>query len=82
MNDERYQELIRKRDSTGLTDEEADELGKMIAERDGVTYSNASGREHPEGEAEEGQPYSEAQVQELRQHPEVQDAPEGSEKAS
>jgi hypothetical protein len=82
MNEQRFQELIRKRDAKGLTDKEADELGRMIAERDGVPYANSSGRDHPEEEAEEGQPYSEAEVRDLKKHSEVQDVPEGSEKAS
>ena len=41
MDDERYKELETKRDDIGLTDEEADELGRMIAERDGTDYENA-----------------------------------------
>jgi hypothetical protein len=82
MNEQRYQELIRKRDTSGLTDEEANELGRMIAERDGAPYGNATGREHPEAETGHEQPYSEAELEERKRHPEVEDAPEGSEKAS
>lgn len=82
MEDQRFQELIRKRDSSGLTDEEANELGRMIAERDGVPYSNASRRDHPEGEPDREQPYSEAEVKDLKRHSDVQDTPEESEKAS
>jgi hypothetical protein len=82
MNEQRFQELIRKRDTSGLTDEEANELGRMIAERDGAPYGNAAGLEHPEAETGEKQPYSEAELEELKRHPEVEDAPEGSEKAS
>ncbi len=82
MDENRFEELTRKRDTSGLTDEEADELGRMIAERDGVPYANASRRDHPETETDEEQPYSEAEVEELKQHPEVRDSPEGSEKAS
>ena len=37
----RYEELLAKRDSEGLTREEADALGKLIAEREGRPYSNA-----------------------------------------
>jgi hypothetical protein len=41
MDDERFAELKRKRDSEGLTDDEADELGRLMAEREGKPYSNA-----------------------------------------
>jgi hypothetical protein len=41
MDDERFAELERKRDSEGLTDDEADELGRLMAEREGKPYSNA-----------------------------------------
>jgi hypothetical protein len=41
MDAERYSELVVKRDDVGLTDEEADELGRMIAEREGADYENA-----------------------------------------
>ncbi len=37
----RYEDLTAKRDSEGLTDDEADELGRLIAEREGKPYSNA-----------------------------------------
>jgi hypothetical protein len=38
---DRYQELIDKRDGPGLSDEEADELGRLMAEREGRDYANA-----------------------------------------
>jgi hypothetical protein len=41
MDVERYDELVTKRDDVGLTDDEADELGRMIAEREGAAYENA-----------------------------------------
>jgi hypothetical protein len=41
MDTARYEELTAKRDDVGLTDEEADELGKMVAEIEGQTYGNA-----------------------------------------
>ena len=37
----RYEELLEKRDTAGLTDQEADELGRLIAEREGRAYANA-----------------------------------------
>jgi hypothetical protein len=41
MDEQRFQTLLKKRDETGLSDEEADELGRMFAEREGGDYSNA-----------------------------------------
>ena len=41
MDTTRYEELTAKRDDVGLTDEEADELGKMVAEIEGKAYGNA-----------------------------------------
>jgi hypothetical protein len=76
MDERRFQELVKKRDSEGLSDEEANELGRMIAERSGDAYSNAGAREEVEAEPGEEQPYSEAEVQELKLHPDVQEAPE------
>ena len=42
MDTTRYEELTVKRDGVGLSDEEADELGKMVAEIEKRAYSNAS----------------------------------------
>jgi hypothetical protein len=44
MNEERYRELIAKRDGPGLSDAEAAELGRMEAEREGKPYGDAT---HP-----------------------------------
>lgn len=38
MDDLRYQELMDKRDRMGLSNSEASELGRMIAERMGKPY--------------------------------------------
>lgn len=38
---DRYQQLIEKRDSEGLTEDEANELGRLMAERRGEEYANA-----------------------------------------
>ncbi|HEY1330248.1 MAG TPA: hypothetical protein VGH10_02100 [Actinomycetota bacterium] len=46
MDEARYQELIAKRDGPGLTNDEANELGKLMAEQAGAKYSHA----HPVGE--------------------------------
>ena len=51
---DRYQQLLDKRRESGLADEEADELGRMMAERDGQEYSNAKGRR--QGAPESGPP--------------------------
>jgi hypothetical protein len=82
VDDRRFQELLEKRDTSGLTNEEANELGRMIAERDGQPYSNASEQDHPKRQSGKDQPYSEAEVQDLKEHSEVRDAPEESQKAS
>jgi hypothetical protein len=81
MDDQRFQELIRKRDSSGLTGDEANELGRMIAEREGAPYSNASEQGPPEGDADEEQAYSEAELKDLKEYSDVQDAPEEAEEA-
>jgi hypothetical protein len=41
MDTARYEALTAKRDDVGLTDDEADELGKMMAELEGREYENA-----------------------------------------
>ena len=47
----RFGELMEKRKRIGLTDQEAAELGKLVAEREGQSYWSAqSSREHPESE--------------------------------
>jgi hypothetical protein len=79
MDERRFQELERKRDSEGLSDEEANELGKMIAERQGQAYGNAGDREEAEAETDREEPYSEAEVKELKQHPDVQETSEEKE---
>ena len=48
MDEARMKELQAKRKTNGLTDEEADELGHLYAEKAGKPYSNA--RHEPEAE--------------------------------
>lgn len=48
MDSQRFQELERKRDTEGLSDEEANELGRMMAEQRGQPYQNADTRQHPD----------------------------------
>jgi hypothetical protein len=42
MSEDRYSELIEKRDSAGLSLEEAEELGKLMAEREGKEYEGSA----------------------------------------
>jgi hypothetical protein len=44
MGEDRYQQLVEKRDRSGLSDEEADELGRLMAEREGRPYGGAQAR--------------------------------------
>lgn len=48
MDQARYEELIRKRDTVGLTRKEADELGRLLAESEGRPYGNADEVETPD----------------------------------
>jgi hypothetical protein len=49
MDERRFEELKEKRRVKGLTDDEADELGRMFAEEAGKPYSNARhGMQEPE----------------------------------
>jgi hypothetical protein len=51
MDEARFEELKRKRRDQGLSRDEADELGRMMAERMGKPYSNADMEtEEPEEE--------------------------------
>lgn len=53
MDTTRYEELTAKRDELGLTDEEADELGRMVAELEGRAYGNADAMRAEEAEVSE-----------------------------
>jgi hypothetical protein len=44
MGDDRYQQLKEKRHGPGLSDEEADELGRLMAEREGRPYAGPQAR--------------------------------------
>lgn len=48
VNEQRFDQLARKRDTEGLTADEANELGRMMAEREGKPYGNAETRAEPE----------------------------------
>jgi hypothetical protein len=54
MDDLRYQELVDKRGRVGLSDAEASELGRMVAERMGKPYRGPRDI-HPNGGAPNGE---------------------------
>ncbi len=64
MDERRFQELSDKRFESGLTDEEAEELGRMIAEREGKPYHNADDLHGPDDEPQAWQPEEERVKQE------------------
>lgn len=67
MNTQRLEELEKKRFEAGLTHEEANELGRLLAERAGRPYGNAESPGHPDlPTAEREEPYSEPEVREAR----------------
>jgi hypothetical protein len=49
-NEKRIEELTKKRVDSGLSDAEADELGRLFAEQEGKPYSNAKLSKAPPGE--------------------------------
>ena len=49
MDEHRFQELEKKKMEIGLTAEEANELGRMMAEREGKPYSSADETVRDEG---------------------------------
>ena len=50
VDEKRIEELVDKRHEVGLSDAEADELGKLFAEKEGKPYSNAKLSKLPPGE--------------------------------
>ena len=50
VDEKRTAELVQKRHDTGLSDDEADELGRLFAEQEGKPYSNARLSKAPPGE--------------------------------
>lgn len=75
MDEQRFEELSRKRFKTGLTRDEADELGRMLAEKEGKPYGNADDLKNPEALRQGGQghvaPDGETEADERREHPDV-----------
>jgi hypothetical protein len=80
MDQHRFDELSSKRRVNGLTREEADELGRMMAEREGKPYSNADDRADtetlPDEERDADQPSSQTETEELLEHPDVKGSEE------
>jgi hypothetical protein len=73
---DRYRQLIEKRGGPGLSDEEADELGRLMAERQGEHYANADDPPldvEAERESKETEEYIEEQ-RESREGRDVDDA--------
>jgi hypothetical protein len=56
MEEQRYQELLRKRDQAGLSDDEASELGRMIANRQGKPYRGPKDIDPDDAEPQEVTP--------------------------
>jgi hypothetical protein len=50
VDEKRVEELKEKRQTVGLSDDEANELGKLFAEQEGKPYSNAKLSKLPPGE--------------------------------
>jgi hypothetical protein len=48
VGEDRYAQLVEKRNTSGLSDEEADELGRLIAERKDEPYGGAEARSRAE----------------------------------
>jgi hypothetical protein len=60
----RYEELVEKRDGSGLTKDEADELGRLMAERRDAPYGNA---ENPPADVEVERSSTADDLQELQE---------------
>jgi hypothetical protein len=53
-SEKRRHELVRKRAAVGLSDDEANELGRLLAQMVGNSYSSAEGRPHPDQDVRRG----------------------------
>lgn len=69
----RYEDLIAKRRVEGLTEEEANELGQLFAEREGKPYGNAA-NPPPAVEEERGDVPEEAMVHEVQRQRDADDS--------
>ena len=52
MDEARYQQLMQKRDGSGLTDDEANELGRLMAEKEGLEYEGHGAKNFDESSEE------------------------------
>jgi hypothetical protein len=71
VDERRIEELTEKRRETGLSDQEADELGKLFAEQEGKPYSNAKLSKLPPGERGADTPVPDAVPEQFRSAEEV-----------
>jgi hypothetical protein len=69
----RYDDLVAKRDSEGLTEDEANELGRLIADREGKPYGNAD-NPPPAVQVERGDVPEEATRDEVQTERDVDDS--------
>jgi len=52
VDEARYQQLMEKRDGSGLTDDEANELGRLMAEKEGLDYEGHGAKNFNESSEE------------------------------
>jgi hypothetical protein len=64
MDEKRFEELARKRFEGGLSHEEANELGRMMAQRAGLPYANAENRRPDEEALREEEAFARAEQSE------------------
>jgi len=69
----RYEDLTAKRDSEGLTEDEANELGRLMADREGKPYGNAD-NPPPEVESERVSETEEETREEVETETDVDDS--------
>jgi len=52
VDEARYQQLMEKRDGPGLTDDEANELGRLMSEAEGLEYKGHGAKDFDESPEE------------------------------
>jgi len=52
VDETRYQQLLEKRDGPGLTDDEANELGRLMADAEGLDYEGHGAKDADESSEE------------------------------
>jgi hypothetical protein len=75
VDERRFEELDRKRFEEGLTQDEANELGRMMAERAGEPYANAGNRPPDEEAMKEEEAVLEADQSKERQEEDAHSYP-------